>query len=476
MDWKSVSLALYGATAMCLGLPSHASSVDGIWRSRGYGTLLAIKGSSADVYDLNSLLCIKRKDSVPVSEHLFRDPHLSSDGSQLTTLAATAFTEIQYDRLGNLPSQCHSLSVAESEDPVYSFEAFLAWFEDEYAFSGRRGLDWREIRREFRAKVSSTTSSAQLLEIFSEIFRQIHDLHVALSSDHFYVNSGLPPLFDEWFKEHESSKSTVSLDKFAKDKARAYFRRAWDRYLDAGSRKDLSDNLILGKALNGKVGYLAILAESDFPGKEGLLAQQAEAARELDEAMSGLANAGALILDLRVNFGGDDGIGLLIDSRLTAEDRAGLAKCTRNGASFTATQHTLVRHALAAFTGPIIVLSSPYNVSAGENVLMTIKDFPQVLIVGDRSAGVFSDTLSKKLPNGWNLSISNEAFIAPDGTMYETIGVPPDVLIPFYPESVRSTGIDPILDKALHILASPNPTTVIAAAKRIVRGTPSPCP
>jgi C-terminal processing protease CtpA/Prc len=106
---------------------------------------------------------------------------------------------------------------------------------------------------------------------------------------------------------------------------------------------------------------------------------------------------------------------------------------------------------------------------------MMAKDFPDVLIVGDRSAGVHSDTLDKELPNGWTISISNEAFIAPDGSMYETVGVPPDVLVPYYPEQVRSTGVDPLMEKALHLLHTPDVKRAFAGAKRVARGRPSLC-
>jgi C-terminal processing protease CtpA/Prc len=38
-------------------------------------------------------------------------------------------------------------------------------------------------------------------------------------------------------------------------------------------------------------------------------------------------------------------------------------------------------------------------VSAGENFMMMVKDYPNVLVVGDRTSGVHSDTLDKTLPN-----------------------------------------------------------------------------
>jgi hypothetical protein len=60
--------------------------------------------------------------------------------------------------------------------------------------------------------------------------------------------------------------------------------------------------------------------------------------------------------------------------------------------------------------------------------------------------------------------------------MYETVSVPPDVLVPYYPDEVARTGVDPALEKAIHLLSSDRAPELAAAAKRTgVRGVPSPC-
>jgi len=453
-----------------------AASLDGLWRSRGYGTILDIRREQATVYDVNHVVCLKRERQVGVAEHLFREPRLSADGRVLTAISAEGFTILYYDRIDQLPPRCSPSPPPNDHDPVLNFDAFIAWFEDDYAFSARRAIDWSRIRAQYRAQVNAQTTDAQLLEIFKAILRQLQDQHVALSGEDFYINAGAPPLYEAWLQEYLANPENFpSLEVFAKNKAKELLRPSWNRYFDPGSLHEISDNIVIGRLRNGEIGYLAVLSESGYSSSDDPAREQAAAARQLNRAFDELSGVQSLILDTRVNFGGDDGIALLLAGRFTAEDRAGLAKCTRHGAHFTPVQGTTIRHAANPFTGPVIAFGTAYNVSAGENFLMMIKDYPNVLVVGERTAGVHSDTLEKALPNGWQISISNEAFVAPDGTMYETLGVPPDVLVPYYPDVVKTSGVDPLMEKALHVLAARDVKTLMRGAKRVTRGTPSVC-
>jgi C-terminal processing protease CtpA/Prc len=59
-------------------------------------------------------------------------------------------------------------------------------------------------------------------------------------------------------------------------------------------------------------------------------------------------------------------------------------------------------------------------------------------LLGRRTFGVFSDTLYRHLPNGWEFTLSNEIYRAPDGASYEGVGIPPQVAstAPFPPRSL----------------------------------------
>jgi len=50
---------------------------------------------------------------------------------------------------------------------------------------------------------------------------------------------------------------------------------------------------------------------------------------------------------------------------------------------------------------------------------------PHVTRIGDTTAGAFSNTLTKYMPNGWMTDISNEIYEAANGFVYEGKGIPP---------------------------------------------------
>ncbi|WP_428264771.1 hypothetical protein [Haliangium sp.] len=53
------------------------------------------------------------------------------------------------------------------------------------------------------------------------------------------------------------------------------------------------------------------------------------------------------------------------------------------------------------------------------------------------------------LPNGWLIGLSNEVYEAPDGAVYEAVGVPPAVEIPYDPEQGFFDNLDATLAAAL---------------------------
>lgn len=468
------------AASLSARADSSDASLEGIWGSIGYGTILQIRNGLVDIYDINRVVCLKHAERTPLGEDVFREPVLSAAGQLLTTRSAIGLTTIRYARLNKLPALCTRKvrdANRDANDGLYNFDAFWSWFDEQYAFFERRGIDWSQVRQQYRPKITKNTSQQQLREIFTSILREFQDAHVSLSGSGFLVNSGIPPLFARWFEDYQrGGVGKMSLDDFAKTLTKTYLRLSWDRHLDLASVQDVSLNTVTATAGNGRIGYLLVTAESGYSPVRKLAADQAAALAELDQDFRTLHKHSALILDMRINFGGHDDIALALAGLLTDQERPGLSKCTRSGEGYTPVQRTVIHPRAAAFTGPVVILSSPYNVSAGENFMMMAKDLPNVLIIGDRTAGVHSDTLDKTLPNGWEISISNEAFVAPDGTMYETVGVPPDLLVPYYPEEVRASGIDPALEKAIQLLSSARATELALAAKRSgARGVTSPC-
>lgn len=69
----------------------------------------------------------------------------------------------------------------------------------------------------------------------------------------------------------------------------------------------------------------------------------------------------------------------------------------------------------------------------------------KITVIGETTAGYYSDAIPKILPDGFEYSMSTERYYWNDGTMLEGKGIVPDVVIPIDLEAVKQ-GKDIALD------------------------------
>ena len=79
-------------------------------------------------------------------------------------------------------------------------------------------------------------------------------------------------------------------------------------------------------------------------------------------------------------------------------------------------------------TGPVIVITSGSTVCAGETFTLAMSQLAQTTILGRNTSEAFSDILARSLPNKWLFTLSNEVYAAPNGTVYEMVGIPSDLI------------------------------------------------
>jgi C-terminal processing protease CtpA/Prc len=79
---------------------------------------------------------------------------------------------------------------------------------------------------------------------------------------------------------------------------------------------------------------------------------------------------------------------------------------------------------------------------------------PRVTLIGLNTQGVFSDVLSRSLPNGWRFHLPNEIYLTADGQAFDGTGVPPDIRVPFFSAADRQSGMDAALEEAIKRLAN----------------------
>ncbi len=431
---------------------SGSSPVDGVWRTDGYGWVIQVADGHARTFDVTSLSCLPNGD-------LTRAGQDSQDGTvgfgkrgtPQETLRATAdgrgalrllgtAADIDMARIPAPPEMCtHPMP----NDPVTTFDVFWATFAEHYNSTVRKHIDWQAVRSTYRPMVNANTTPEQLFQILSDVIRPLGDEHASITGRKGQEFSGQRPGTRDG-KQVDVSKANHSIDAHLSDDLSVDDIQTW------------ADGVIAYADLPGNRGYLRITAFQDWGTEpDQYVAREALLDTVLDKVFTAarVKSLRGLVIDLRYNEGGDDQLGLRIAGRLTDTPYTAYTKVARNSptdpskygrARVVTTTPTPDR---PHYTGPVRLLTSDFTVSAGETFTEAMMGrTPPATRVGTTTQGVFADDMARKLPNGWNFTVGNEDFIAPDGRNYEGPGIPPTTEIPSATPAQLAAHQDPALD------------------------------
>ena len=196
-------------------------------------------------------------------------------------------------------------------------------------------------------------------------------------------------------------------------------------------------------------GYMRILE------LEGVKKRKLTAA--LDRIAQDFADLDGFIIDIRDCPGGDDSTAISIINRFCDQKRTAFHRRTKIGpgddeVSALKTWH-IEPEGKIQFTGPIVVLTCDSVFSGGECFALAIKQLPYVTTIGDRTNGIFSYQLEKRLPNGWEYCLSYQTYFSADMVCYEGQGVPVDIEL-LNKKADIERGADPLILRAIEVLRS----------------------
>ncbi|MEU9224799.1 S41 family peptidase [Streptomyces massasporeus] len=436
------------ATAATPGKPS----TDGLWRMDGYGTVLSLDGDTLQEFHTTSVSCLKG-DSARRSGP---GTYATADGATLTVRPRPGGNRatLGYDtsvghrslrRIQELPADC---TRPTPKDPRTAFDVFWHSFAENYPFFAAKGVDWRALRDRYRPEVHADTTRKELFGIFSDMVRPLYDAHVAVrDGDQVFaqVRPGTQPPGEEL---------DTKVKKFITERD----------LKNAPYRQDFANGRITYADLAGRAAGQGYLRISGFGGYAPDGAPYPAHLAELDRALDTILTTDrtqrleGLIIDLRINGGGSDALGIHIAERLTDTPYVAYAKRARNHPT-DAGRHTrpepirVVPADGPRYTGPIAVLTSGTTVSAGETFTQALIDRPGGTVrVGQPTQGVFSDVMERSLPNGMTAMLPNEEFLNRSGRTYDGAGIPPHLTEPVFTKEEFAKKRDSAFDRAVSVL------------------------
>ncbi|RZJ81202.1 MAG: hypothetical protein EOO20_25370, partial [Chryseobacterium sp.] len=162
-------------SANCLSAQTlPEDSLKGIWKTKGYGRIIAITDTAVDSYEVTKISCtlssqLKRSDILQLGTIKRVDQKLLTitQGIKVYTL----------DKIEELPKSCE-YNLTKSRDPNYNFDVFWNMMNENYPFFKERKMDWLSIKEKYQGK--SIKNKGQLRRILKSIIRQLNDGHTTL--------------------------------------------------------------------------------------------------------------------------------------------------------------------------------------------------------------------------------------------------------------------------------------------------------
>jgi peptidase S41-like protein/tricorn protease-like protein len=456
---RTAGLSVLFVAVAAGGAPAQSSSMDGVWRSQGYGNVFEIHGPALNAFEVTNTTCVAGGTAavdtteVPGRMTTFRTP----DGSEMFVRPGGSAdhkllhregsaSDERIDRIPRLPAAC----VHPTENtPAGNFEVFAQTWAEHYISFDLKKTDWSAVVAANRSKVTSSTTPAELFDIFEKMIAPFGDTHTFLSA----------PEIERRFQALRPGTDRVVTGGFQafRSGGMAALLGVTDRaYLKGALRTFCNDQIQYGH-IDEATGYLRILSFSNYAPKGGFAAGLAALEAALDDIFSDRALA-ALVIDVRINSGGADPYGLAIASRLATGEYLAYTKEARADAidrtKWTPGDRSLVRPSTRpGFHGPTVELIGPLTISAGETFTQALMGrTPHVTRIGENTQGVFSDVLGRRLPNGWRFGLPNEVFRTPQGTTFDGAGIPPDQAVPVFADADVAAGKDPGVARALEVL------------------------
>jgi len=292
----------------------------------------------------------------------------------------------------------------------------FAALRDKYSYRDRLGIDWTELELAHRDELLAAPHLPALALRFQDLLATAQDPHLAVC----WMEATLPT----WRPEAPANFDLRGLHK-ALPKLERIGRLGWRARTGDG------------------IGYLCVTS---------FAREQRDDFDLVLEALRGLRNCKALVLDVRPNGGGDEMLAQRLAAFFVPGEKVYAGHCVRDARAkggFTAVQPRTVRGNPEpdVYVGPVAVLMGPRNMSSCEAFLLMMRQAPRAVLLGATSYGSSGNPQTHVLVPGLAVQLPSWRALRPDGTCFEGEGIAPMIPVAALPAQLAAG--DPILDEAL---------------------------
>ncbi|GBL05913.1 periplasmic protease [Glaciecola sp. KUL10] len=349
--------------------------------------------------------------------------------------------KLVFSKRSEIPPSCKDDRLITENGPVQTLEHIIHNFNDYYPFFEARGIfDWEQRTTTARELVNDQTSDDELLEIIINLLHGLDDGHVTLSASNGFEFSpaSLEGTIDGILQDGFTNQSEISdFNSYISAQLQRMFEIKKSYFDDdsfkmaGGENQDTFQWATIG---NGVIGYIEVLSMggiSDTSEEDDLSASE----DLMDRILTDLAHTEALIINVMINGGGDLAVADAIANRFSQE-KVTVTSYQATGYDYSNSPEVSQRieremepTERVSFARPVATIAGPNTYSAAEHFLLSMRALNHpVCFIGEKSNGILSAVLDKKLPNNdVRLGLSNMITFDHTGQMFEAVGIPVDI-------------------------------------------------
>jgi len=287
-----------------------------------------------------------------------------------------------------------------ADSAAAAFDQLWEAFDRDYAmFVLRPEVDWAKLREQYRPKALASKSTQEFAEVCADMLKPLRDLHVWMTVAGVNV-----PVFNR----PRSANSNPSAHHAILGDLKQAGRVQWAITPD-------------------KIGFIAIYGWNTGP----------EIPAQCDEALEEMRDTRGLIIDVRLNGGGDEPTAGKVAGRFLQKEFVYAYSQYRNGPSHTNLTEKYERKVTPRgpwrYNRPVVLLIGQKCMSSNESFIAMMSGDPDCTIMGDHTCGSSGNPRIVKLPLDMTVSVPRWIDYLPDGKPLDERGFQPQV--PFKPAS-----------------------------------------
>lgn len=306
--------------------------------------------------------------------------------------------------------------------PEANFESLWKIIDEQYCFLDYKkqeyGLDWDQVHETYAKRITPSMGWEALFEVLSEMVAELCDGHVNLTSS--LASSQYRQWFDSYPRNFSDSIQSIYLKK--------------DYNQSSGLTYQILEN---------NIGYIYCSSFSNGIGDGNL-----------DQTLNRLAICDGLIIDVRNNGGGNLTTAQKLAARFTNQKTLVGYMTHKTGKG-----HSDFSNPYPVYIEPsngirwqkrAVVLTNRRSFSATNDFVNSMKQFPLITIVGDKTGGGSGLPFTSEIPCGWSIRFSASPMLDPQMNQIE-FGINPDVKVDMTSEDMQK-GKDTMIEIACKLL------------------------